>query len=101
MAITTIPPTPGRIVWYIPRQVDLPGFFVNDATAPCAAQIAYAWSEDRVALSVLDQTGKVHAAASVTLVQPGQDIPETGPYCVWMDYQIEQAERASRTIMGA
>ncbi|HHS83698.1 MAG TPA: hypothetical protein ENK38_02075 [Gammaproteobacteria bacterium] len=95
-----IKPTVGRVVHYIPKgdrnddithASDLNSF---DDDQPLAAIITHVWSESMVNLVVFDADGVSNPRTSVSLVQPGQDINFTGPYCQWMPYQVGQAQKA-------
>lgn len=78
-----IVPTIGRIVL----------FRLDAESQEQAAIICNVHSDSCVNLAIFDGNGKPMPSppTSVTLVQPGADVPEAGYYCQWMDYQIEKA----------
>lgn len=93
-----IKPTVGRRLWYFARKSDYLGstvpMTVVDRTKPLDAGIAYVHSDRLINISVTDQSGTIHNRTSVPLYQAGEDAPvEVGGYCVWMDYQVQQAAK--------
>lgn len=97
-----ISPTIGRRVWYWPSDFDrgkyevvLATLIVCDGEQPCDAGICYVHSDRLVNLTVADHEGKMHRRTDVTLVQPGDELPASGGYATWMNYQVEQAEKAA------
>lgn len=101
-----ITPTIGRKLWYYPSDFDMSGqlspdcvvscpTMVSDQSQPCDANICYVHSDRLVNLSVVDHNGQLWSKTSVTLVQPGDPLPERGKvaYATWMPYQIEAALR--------
>lgn len=93
-----IKPTVGRRLWYFARKSDYLGstvpMTVVDRTKPLDAGIAYVHSDRLINISVTDQSGAIHNRTSVPLYQDGEDAPvEVGGYCVWMDYQVQQAAK--------
>lgn len=96
---TSIMPTIGRRLWYIPSTYDRGGMLdkpssIMQATSdqPCDAGVVYVHGERLVNLIVTDHNGNTHKRTSVTLYQPGDDIPVDGGYAVWMTYQQAQAQ---------
>jgi hypothetical protein len=82
--VHTIKPSVGRIV-----------LFYNQAGAPVRpAIIVHVWSDCCINVGTWNGDGVPTSppTTSIRLVQPGEDIPISGPYCTWMDYQIGQAE---------
>lgn len=98
---TSIIATIGLAVWYIPSIYDRGGMLDKPSTImhassdkPCEARIAYVHSERLVNLSVTDHNGNVHQRTSVTLYQPGDDIPVDSGFAVWKEDQVKQAQPA-------
>lgn len=96
---TSIIATIGLAVWYIPSIYDRGGMLDKPSTImhassdkPCEARIAYVHSERLVNLSVTDHNGNIHQRTSVTLYQPGDDIPVDSGFAVWKEDQVKQAE---------
>lgn len=88
----TIPPTPGRVVWYYPYSTSDGSIVPADNGQPLAAIVARVWSDTCVNLAIFDASGNHHSRTSVLLVQPGNPRPDHG-FCEWMPYQIGQAKR--------
>lgn len=92
-----IKPTVGRRLWYFASQFDVSGhtdpLTVSDRSKPLDAGIAYVHSDRLINISVADHNGVAHNRTSVTLYQAGESIPVDGNYCVWMDYQVQQAAK--------
>lgn len=98
-----IVPTIGQRVWYYPSDwerglrpdIDMQSAskIVSDGKQPCDAGVCYVHSDRLVNLTVADHNGTMHARTSVTLLQPGDPVPEPGEvaYATWMPYQIEKA----------
>lgn len=96
---TSIMPTIGRRLWYIPSTYDRGGMQTKpstiieaSSTQPCDAGVVFVHGERLVNLIVTDHNGNTHKRTSVTLYQPGDDIPVDGGYAVWMTYQQAQAQ---------
>lgn len=85
-----IKPTIGRRVWFWPNG-DV-RFTVLDRTQALDAGVVFVHSDTLVNLLITDHIGKTFDMSSVTLVQPGQDVPDRDCYCTWMPYQKAQAE---------
>jgi len=78
-----IKPTVGRVVWYWPS-----GKAEKELGAqPLAAQIAFVHDDHCINIGYLDRNGFAYAATSVPLVQEGDEMIPTGPFCEWMPYQ--------------
>jgi hypothetical protein len=91
-----IKPTIGRVVWFWPATNAMMGgelFTYHDRSQPCAALVAFVWSDAMVNLSVADQNGVQHAFTSVPLIQEGDERPSSY-FCEWMPYQKGQAAKA-------
>ncbi len=93
-----IKPTVGRRLWYFASKSDYLGstvpMTVSYRAKPLDACIAYVHSDRLINISVADQNGVLHNRTSITLYQAGEDVPfEVGGYCVWMDYQVQQAAK--------
>ena len=81
-----IKPTIGRVVLYYEY-----GKTQYDAgEQPFSASVAYVHGERCINIGYWDHNGCAKNATSVALVQPGDEMPETG-FCCWMPYQIGQA----------
>jgi hypothetical protein len=91
-----ITPTVGRVVWFVPH-----GSLIDEKFQPCAAIVAYVHSDRLVNLTVFAHNGGSRPETSVTLVQEGDNKPESGHYCKWMPYQIGQAQRHAQDALGA
>ena len=80
-----IKPTVGRVV-----------LFYSDPSADVRpAIITHVWGDPCINVATWDGNGSPVAAppTSVRLVQPGESLPASGPYCTWMDYQVGQAAK--------
>lgn len=96
---TVIKPTIGSSLWYIPSTYDRGGMLDKpstiieaNSTQPCDAGVVCVHSDRLVNLIVSDHNGNTHKRTSVTLYQPGDDIPVDGGYAVWTDDQRAQAQ---------
>lgn len=93
-------PTVGRKVWYRPSESDRlgeNGMFVN-LNQPLDATIVCVFNDRMVNLVVFDSNGNQFRRLSVTLVQPGDEIPVGGRYCEWMPYQVKQHEKKAGEV---
>jgi hypothetical protein len=90
-----IMPTVGRKVWFFPNGACFHSnpYCINPEV-PMDADVVFVWGERMVNLTVKDHIGQVHAFTSVTLLQPGDEIP-AGGYARWMPFQIGQAIAAA------
>jgi hypothetical protein len=84
-----ISPTPGRIVWYTPAPHDGIG---QIAGQPLAAIVAGVHSDRLINLAVFDAYGNTQQRSNVTLVQPGDAVPDSA-HATWMPYQVGQAAK--------
>lgn len=101
MSTNLIKPTVGRVVWYWPSPATMAvhDMFSNEPTQPMAAHVAYVWHDRMVNLVAYDHKGKVHALPSVSLIQPGDDVPEGRDFCQWMPHQVkEQGQVITATV---
>lgn len=101
MSTNLIKPTVGRVVWYWPSlaTMNVHDMFSNEPTQPMAAHVAYVWHDRMVNLVAYDHKGKVHALPSVSLIQPGDDVPEGRDFCQWMPHQVkEQGQVITATV---
>jgi hypothetical protein len=97
---TSIMPTIGRRLWYVPSTYDRGGMTSKPETIieasssqPCDAGVVFVHGERLVNLLVTDHNGNIHKRTSVTLYQPSDTITLTdGGYAMWMTYQQEQAQ---------
>lgn len=90
--MTKIKPTIGRVVWFYPHGH-------REGSLPHAAMIAFVHSDSLVNLGVLDPNGRSYNETSVSLIQDGGPVPDSGRYATWMPFQIGQAKQAE--ISGA
>lgn len=89
--VKVIEPTVGRVVLFFPAHA------ANMGAGPLPAMVAAVHGPRCVNLAVFDANGRPlsHPPTSVTLVQPGDPVPNGGGcYCTWMPYQIGQAGKA-------
>jgi hypothetical protein len=91
-----IKPTVGRVVLFTPSTTPDPGFIHRDKVKPCAAIVAYVWSDRMVNLVVFDQNGTAFGKTSVALLQDDDAKPEYGYFCSWMPYQTGQAAKTEK-----
>lgn len=84
-----IKPSIGRIVLFFSRPP------TDDGEQPLAAIVARVFSDRCVNLAIFAADGRPVPVppTSVTLVQPGDPTPASGPYCTWMPFQVAQAKR--------
>lgn len=86
-----IQPTVGRVVHYHDPSL---------SDQPLDAHIAYVHSERLINIGGFDANGVPFSETSVTLVQPGDEVPDH-PHATWMPYQVkkdhgsESGERAA------
>jgi hypothetical protein len=94
--MTTITPTPGRVVWFYPTKAEQDQRFPN-MPAPYAAHVCYVNDDRNVNLLVITPNGHTESRLNVYLVQPG-DADQSGDveYCSWMPYQVGQAAKNSQ-----
>ena len=97
-----VTPTVGRKVWFRPNgsmqkmpcadgRVVLPEFCSIEQ--PMDATVIFVHGPRMVNLDITDHIGQRFVARSVTLLQDGDFIPDTGFYCEWMPYQTAQAKK--------
>jgi hypothetical protein len=93
-----IAPTVGRQVWLqgTPtdpwnRNPDVKPYVAPGQ--PMAATVVAVWNDRLVNLDVIDHVGVHWFMSSVTLVQPGDELPGAGVYAQWMPYQVGQANK--------
>ncbi len=84
-----IKPTIGRAVWFYTGGKK----HFESGVQPCAATVAYVHSDRMINIGFFGPNGEVSAATGVQMVQEGDEIP-TGPFCMWMPFQIGQAKEA-------
>jgi hypothetical protein len=84
-----IKPTVGRIVWFFSSKPS------DESTHPLAAIVTAVLNDRCVNLAIFWANGvpMTFPPTRVTLLQEGDEVPEAGPYCTWMPYQIGQASR--------
>lgn len=98
-----IKPSIGRRVWFFPGVATLTSLRMNcnDPDQAMDAGVCYVYHDRMVNVSVTDHMGTIHAINSVTLIQPGDDIPEGRDYCTWMPYQVSQSAKEAKTDSAA
>lgn len=84
-----IHPTPGRVLWYYPGGLDQ----LADGEQPRAATVAYVYGDHCINIGFLNVNGQACHATSVVLLQPGDELTESG-FCCWLPYQLGQAKAA-------
>lgn len=87
--MSSIKPTPGRVVWYYPSTND-ELTTLNDQ--PLAAHVAAVHADGAVNLAVLDAYGTWHRRQRVAL-HDSFDETSGGGYAAWMPYQLGQAAK--------
>jgi hypothetical protein len=80
-----IKPSVGRIVL----------FYNEPGAAVRPAIVVHVWGDPCINIATWDGNGNPvpNPPTSVRLVQPGETLPTSGPYCTWMDYQVGQAAK--------
>lgn len=78
-----IKPTIGRVVLF---------HHVAEADAE-PALVCFVHTDRMINVGGFQWNGQPFAACSVPLIPNGEDIPATGHYATWMDYQVEQAKK--------
>ncbi len=102
-----VTPTVGRKVWFrlngsmqkLPcadGRVVLPE--LCGIEQPMDATVIFVHGNRMVNLDITDHIGQRFVARSVTLLQEGDLIPDTGFYCEWMPYQTAQAKKEQAGI---
>lgn len=82
-----IKPTIGRVVLFYPRDI-------TATSQPFSAHVAFVHSDRMINIGFIDSNGVAGNKTSVALVQPEDPIvPDSGPYCTWMPFQIAQAAK--------
>ena len=95
--MSTISPTPGRVVWYYPSKDDpLQSFSSVAAGKPLAAHVAHVWSDTCINLMVIDPNGNPTSRTSVLLHQADSERPNAS-FAEWMPYQKGQAAKTEAT----
>jgi len=96
-----IEPTVGRIVYFVPGEVDV--MIPRHGNEPLAAMIVRVLDGNKIVnLAVFDVNGVPWGRCGVRLVQPGDERPSAGHYCLWMPFQVASAKRVSEagTLAG-
>lgn len=93
-----IPPTIGRVVWYIPSEHDLDsiGRMRRLGDQPFDAHVVHVWSETCVNLVVFDHEGTMFKRTSVPI-----NIEGASPRAEWMPYQQGQAAKHAAEAKAA
>lgn len=85
-----IEPTIGRIVWFYPEKPTQP------QQQPFPAVICYVHPDsNNINVGGYTDDCVPFGAPDVPLLQEGDAIPESGPYCALMPYQQAQAAKAN------
>jgi hypothetical protein len=93
-----IPPTVGRKVWLeLNGATSIPRFTSDGIIAsvgqPIDATITAVWGDRMINIAGFDAHGAPYTLHSITLLQPGDPIPDYGRiYAQWMPYQVGQAK---------
>jgi hypothetical protein len=92
-----IKPTVGRVVWYIPKNVDNLEQHNND---PLKADIIAVHSPEEVSLFVISASGQTRYISKAPLwqLESGKPKPEKGGYAMWMPYQLGQAAKTEEVL---
>lgn len=83
-----ITPTVGRVLHYHPSKAHL-----DAGLQPMAALVAKVHGDRMINIGYFNEHGTASSASSVTLVQEGDALPESGGFCLWMPYQRAQAAK--------
>jgi hypothetical protein len=87
-------PTIGRRVWYWPAGInDYDMQDIDGIRHAFDAGIVYVHNERLVNVVVTDHLGFTHRRKNVTLIQPGDEIPQDKPRCEWMPFQTQAAKQ--------
>lgn len=90
-----ITPTVGRKVWFFPNGANFHSQpHCIDPDEPMDADVVYVWGDRMLNLTVKDHIGQVHAFTSVKFLQPGDEIPISGAFAMWMPYQVAASRAA-------
>lgn len=84
---TVIMPTIGRVVWFYENKQQL------ENSQPYDAHVCYVHSNRLINVAGFNHGGTAFSRTSITLVQEGDLIPDTGSFCTWMPYQQAQAKK--------
>lgn len=84
-------PSIGRVVWYYPATRE-PG------DQPWPALISYVTSDDNINVGGFRYDGTPFNDSGVSLFLPDAPLPEQGPYCTWMPYQVSAASEATAKV---
>jgi len=90
-----ISPTIGRRVWYFPSLATaaVHDMKVINPDVPLDAGVCFVWHDRMINIVAADHIGRLHAIASVTLIQPDETAPEGRDYRMWMPYQVKQDDK--------
>lgn len=83
-------PSIGRVVWYYPA--------AHGDSQPWPALICFVSSDTLVNLGGFRSDGTPFDACNVPLFLPDAPLPEQGPYCTWMPYQVSAASEANAKV---
>lgn len=86
-----IKPTVGRKVWFYPRYDSRDNGLCIVGGREHSADIVSVHNDRLINVAVFDANGKLFQKTSVTLVQEGDQLPDSD-HCRWMPYQIGQAK---------
>lgn len=85
-----IPPTIGRVVWFVPSGSDVE----HPDHQPYRADICHVNADGTINIAYNEHDGSPGVAQNVHLHQEGEGLPDgVGGYCMWMPYQQGQAKK--------
>lgn len=98
-----ITPTIGRKVWFFPSIATMAMRNMKCTTQDQAmdATVVYVWHDRMINIAAIDHQGNLHGITSVTLIQPGDDVPEGRDHCTWMPYQVNRSDQVDESHYGA
>lgn len=81
-----IKPTVGRVVWFYDNGKNMAG------VQPQAGIVTYVHSDRMINIAAFDPNGLNYSVTSVPLLQDADQPPEMQRFCMWMPYQVAQAQ---------
>lgn len=102
--MSTITPTPGRMIWFQPRTEF--GLGSPDLNAPMAAVVAAVNEDGTINLCAFGRSGHPLPQQSVPILElvVGQELPEEfvdGGFAYWMPYQIAAAAKSNDPVVSS
>jgi len=83
-------PSIGRVVWYYPAN--------HGDGQPWPALIAYVHPNEQITVGGFRADGTPFDDRWITLYLPDAPLPQEGPYCTWMPYQVSAASEAAAKV---